>query len=45
MNLKPLADRVVLRVNDNSIDGRENYYWVDFPGRPSLPESELVDMV
>ena len=34
---------VVLRVNDNSIDGRENYYWVDFPGRPSLPESELVD--
>ena len=33
---------IVLRVKDNSEDNRENYYWVDFPGRPSLPESDLV---
>lgn len=33
---------VVLRVMDHSEDGYENSYWVDFPGRPNLPESELV---
>lgn len=32
---------VILRVNDNSDDNRENMYCVDFPERPLLPESEL----